>query len=523
MQKISTFILIGILLVAAFFRLWQLNTLPPGLHPDEAANGLDIIRMIDNHDFRVFYNTNGPREALFFYLQGIFVAFGVFFPIPGLGFTQLALRLAPAILGILTVFGLYLLVKQWLGKNAALIASFLLAVSSWHVQFSRNGFRAIMVPFILVFLFYFLTKALREKRPIYFVATGVFFALGFYTYLSYLMIVPIAFFFLIYLLLFYRSQLWVFLKENWRNIVLGIAAAILIYLPMGLYFAKHPGDFLARSAGTSILNPELGSPIQLLLENTAKALFMFTNAGDENYRHNLGGSPMLDPMVGIFSAVGIFIALLRIKKPEYFFLLLWFGFMLAPTILTGEGIPHALRAVGTIPVMYIFAVLAIQPLHRYLHKKIPARKIANVFLIFILIFSAAYGYMKYFVVWAKDPATYRAYDADIASMAAFLNTIPKDIQKYALILGYSNHSLAFLTHDHKDHRIQGLYGISGNYYVIDHAENLNKIAILPSTKYIFVIQETLSKEARPILENRFPDGQFAAKDGFFYYSNAISN
>ena len=70
--NLYTILLAGILLLAVFFRFWQLNHLPPGLHPDEAANGLDIFRMRDHHDFRVLYNTNGPREALFFYLQAIF-------------------------------------------------------------------------------------------------------------------------------------------------------------------------------------------------------------------------------------------------------------------------------------------------------------------------------------------------------------------------------------------------------------------------------------------------------------------
>ena len=64
-----------VIALAIFFRFYKLNTLPPGLHPDEAANGLDIFRILENHDWRIIYNTNGPREALFFYLQAIFVYF----------------------------------------------------------------------------------------------------------------------------------------------------------------------------------------------------------------------------------------------------------------------------------------------------------------------------------------------------------------------------------------------------------------------------------------------------------------
>src|SRR5437870_223074 len=88
--------LLGLLLIVALaisYRFWQLNHLPPGLHPDEAANGLDVFRILEKHDFRPLYNTNGPREALFFYLQAFFVWL--------FGNTILALRLAPALFGSL--------------------------------------------------------------------------------------------------------------------------------------------------------------------------------------------------------------------------------------------------------------------------------------------------------------------------------------------------------------------------------------------------------------------------------------
>lgn len=503
-------LLILILIIAAFFRFYKLDTLPPGLHPDEAANGLDIIRMMDNHDFRVFYNTNGPREALFFYLQGIFVLL--------LGFTQLALRIAPAIIGVLTVWGLYLLSKEWLDKNTALLATFFLAVSSWHVQFSRNGFRAIMTPLILVFLFYFLTEAVREKKRIYFILTGAFFALGFYTYLAYIMILPIIFFFIIYLLISKKLEFLEFLNSQQHNIIISLMAAAIIYLPMATHLFYHPGDFLARAGGVSILNSEFGNPIQSLVKNTAKALLMFNWAGDENYRHNYNGWPMLDPIVGIFFIIGFILTLFRLNQTPYFFAFLWFGFMLSPTILSAEGLPHSLRAVGVIPIVYILSALGFKSFYDYLSEKINLKEIAQFTLVAVLIFNLIYGYTRYFVLWANDPKIAQAYDSDISAMAKFLNTQPNNVEKYAVILGYSNHQLAFLTHDKNNHPIQGLYGISGNYHVINRVENLKKIW-LSSDKYVFVIQETVLKEAKPILLNFFPDGKLKARDGFFYYTN----
>ncbi|HVE80574.1 MAG TPA: hypothetical protein VNA68_00290, partial [Candidatus Dormibacteraeota bacterium] len=100
--------LVLIILIAIFLRFWQLDSLPPGLHPDEAANGLDVFRMFDNLDFRPLYDTNGPREALFFYLQAIFVGL--------LGNSILALRIAPAIIGVAAVIAVYAWGKSWFGS-----------------------------------------------------------------------------------------------------------------------------------------------------------------------------------------------------------------------------------------------------------------------------------------------------------------------------------------------------------------------------------------------------------------------
>lgn len=174
-------LLVGIILIAIFFRFYQLNSLPPGLHPDEAANGLDIFRILQNNDFRVIYNTNGPREALFFYLQAIFVYF--------MGNTILALRIAPALFGVLSVIAVYFATKEWFNRRTALIASFFFAISPWVVTIQRDGFRASMVPFFLALLLYFAAKAYKTNKSIFYVLSAVALGLGFYTYTAFSMII----------------------------------------------------------------------------------------------------------------------------------------------------------------------------------------------------------------------------------------------------------------------------------------------------------------------------------------------
>lgn len=52
-------ILLVILAVAGFFRLWGLETIPPGLYPDEAINGNQAI----SEAGKIFYPENNGREG----------------------------------------------------------------------------------------------------------------------------------------------------------------------------------------------------------------------------------------------------------------------------------------------------------------------------------------------------------------------------------------------------------------------------------------------------------------------------
>jgi 4-amino-4-deoxy-L-arabinose transferase-like glycosyltransferase len=263
MEKIKAFfkenyLLVLNLFLATVLRFYKLGSLPPGLHPDEAANGLDIISIFEKGKLAVVYGTNGPREALFFYFQAIFVYIGKVTHWTALNFTPLSLRIAPAIIGVLTVWGVYLLGKELFNKNVGLFASAAMAVSAWHIQFSRNGFRAIMAPLALVFLFYFFIKAYRDGKLRDYILTGLTLALGFYTYLSFRMVPLILIALAIFILVTDKS----FIKKNLKNI--GWMALVFLgaMIPMFIHFAYVPADILGR-ASTSIFNKELngGSPL----------------------------------------------------------------------------------------------------------------------------------------------------------------------------------------------------------------------------------------------------------------------
>ncbi len=421
-----------ILLGAAFFRLWQLNSLPPGLHPDEAANGLDIIQRIFHGDIRPLYNTNGPRESLFFFLQAPFVLL--------MGKTILALRLAPALIGIASVYLTYKLMQTWFSERAALAAAFFMATGSWAVTISRDGFRANLVPLVLVLTCWLVTLAIKKANLRWWLAAGGVYGLGFYTYIAWQITPLLLMLLIVYALVRYRKAALAYLKPL---AAFGLAALIVL-TPLGLYAAGHPGDVFGGRSSVSFTNADLnhGNALKTLATTLGKTALMFNFRGDPNYRQNLGGAPMLNALVGVLFILGILLCLIRIRDPRYLIILVIFGGMLLPEILTAEGIPHGLRAIGAMPMAYILAAIGLSELIARWQGIFPLNPIAKpllaVVLVLVLAFSVFYDYERYFVAWANDPATFEAYSEDAVAIANYMLDHPFGGRRYVVIDGYSD-------------------------------------------------------------------------------------
>jgi len=443
-DKKELFCLIFILVLASFLRLWKLDSIPPGLYPDEAINGNEAI----SSPGKVFYRENNGREGLFINL--IALSFSLFGP------NVFSLRLVPAICGILTVLGLYFLTKELFKtiKNqqltinnelVALLASFFLATSFWHINFSRIPFRAILVPLLLVFSFYFLFKGFRKKRTFDFIFSGILFGLGFYTYIAFTLAVLLLGMTLISKCLTHKG------KGSQKTFILNtlyfILAITIVALPIGIYFLKNPSDFLGRAAGVSIFTQE--NPLKALVRSLFSHLLMFNFYGDYNWRHNISGSPVLFWPVGILFLIGLFYSLregyFAFRKKNYsllttyFTLISWWFIMLIPGILTSEGIPHTLRSIGAIPPTFIWAGLGGSLIFEAIRKRIPfkVRGLNYYLIIFSLIFLILSfilaQYSRYFELWAKNPETKNAFSKDFVGIGNYLNSLADEIQKYVIV------------------------------------------------------------------------------------------
>ncbi|MFQ6049678.1 MAG: ArnT family glycosyltransferase [Candidatus Paceibacterales bacterium] len=518
MRKKTLIFLLIIIAVASFFRLPKLDSIPPGLYPDEAINGNEAI----TNPGQVFYPENNGREGLFINL--IHLSFSIF------GISIWSLRLVSAVIGILTVLGLYLLTKQLFIKcdearprHIALLSSFLLAISFWHVNFSRIGFRAILVPFILVFSFYFLFKGLRTQRKRDFIIAGVFFGLGFYTYSVFRSaVVLLAIVFLLWWLIYRKQNLE---KKFLFFIFYFLFFIFIIALPIGIYFLQNPKDFIGRTAEVSIFTQD--NKILAFGTSLISHLGMFNLYGDSNWRHNISKSPVLFWPVGILFLIGIaisikkLIASIEIKNYSLFTvhcsLLFWFFIMLSPGILTYEGIPHSLRAIGAIPPTFIFAGMGIEFLWRKVKEKVKINKflIFSIVLFFLSLLLAQYW--RYFIFWGKNPEVENAFSKNYVKIGNHLNSLPPEAQKFVVVnqsgvpvpwpdgIPMSAQTTMFIENKK--------YGKPQSVYLLP--EDLDKIKVNKMPTVIAPLQ--YDQNLFKILQIMFPEGKIQEKDGILIY------
>ncbi len=411
-----------ITILALFFRLYRLDAIPLGLHYDEAANGIDALGVLQGiHP--IFFEANSGREPLFIYLVAASIGL--------LGRNPLAIRVVSAIIGTATIPVTYFLVKELFSKvsdsprRLALLSSLWLALSYWHINFSRIGYRGILLPLLSSLSFYFLWRGWNlppqgKGRLLSFALSGVSLGLSLYTYIP-------SRFLPLFLLSFAgclsiassKERRW---RSEFRAILLVILVALLIFSPLGYYFLRHFDAFVQSARNVSVFNPlwNQGGVPRTLARNILQTLGMFVIKGDPNWRHNPAQRPAFNPFTASFFLLGLCIALHNYKRGPYLFTMLWMVVMSFPAILTASGMPHSLRSIGMLPAVYIFPAIGTEAVWGWLRERRSLPTVAHLFwlglsLLFIVV--GAFTYPDYFTPWGERLELQGAFDVVFVNAA----------------------------------------------------------------------------------------------------------
>ncbi len=423
-----------IFLIAAFFRLWQLNNIPPGLFGDEATDGLDALDVLAGRG-AVFFPANYGREGLHMWI--VAAAYRL------LGVTPFALRLPSVVAGIVTALATY-----WLGRElaryhlrnrdaaswavtlaplVALAAALYTATSFWHVHFSRFGIRGVFTPMCGALAFAALWRALNaaeDGRSGYAWAalSGLFLGLSLHFYTA-------SRFYPIFLVLFLVAQALIgrdtaLLRRYGKLFLVVFAVAALVFLPLGLYFVQHPGSFMQRASEVAAVG--VGNPAARMAQAAWANVrqFIVPGKGDTAQFYNLPGRAVFDLLTAALAVLGLAALLRRIRYTAPLFLLTWIAVMLVPSFLATDRFPTLPRVLGVIPANYFLPAIGLGVAAAWLWKILGTQRawIALSLAGIALMLHAGLTYRDYFTIWGPSPATFEAFEGDMTTAWAWLET-----------------------------------------------------------------------------------------------------
>lgn len=456
-----------IILACTALRLYQINSIPAGLHYDVAANAILVEEIAFRGQRPWFIEAYAGKEVLFFYSAALL--FRV------IGSSVFALRLAAAIWGILVVPVTFFAVRQVFRheKNVnwiAALCSALVAFSFMHLIWSRFGMRAITQPVMQALALGFLYRGLRRSTFTDLALAGLFTGVSLYTYLAaraFPIIIVIA---LATYIIFHHRQQYLRVAEirspfPTAGLSLFATVTILTLVPLGFFFLEHPQTFLARILQISIRQGESA----LLWPAFTRALGMLFVSGEPYDRFNIPGKPILDPILGALFIIGLSVTIWRlirqrngtasqhqIEVSAEIMLLVWVPIFLLPTALAiHEIFPSNVRAFGLIPLVFVYPARGLLAISEWVREKRAAyqdtvdkhstliRPMIVLSILSVLTFTHT-GY-EYFYVWAKQDTQHIANDGDLAHVSKDLNDIDLvDTNVYMSALHYRHPTVAYL-------------------------------------------------------------------------------
>ena len=478
----------GLTIIALVARAIGLESVPPGLHIDEAHNGMDALRIVAGAR-PIYLAGNDGREALYSYVQAPLVAW--------LGPTVQALRLASALLGALTVPMTYAFVRalpvrapRW----TAAIAAVLLAGMLWHVHFSRIAIRGVLLPLVeasgALALWTGLRRGETTGRWAWMAACGVLVGMSVYAHPAARLwpLVPLGFLFGRWVVA--RRAISGQARTDLIDLALVASVALLVALPLGVHALRHPDIVLGHATAVSVFDAEVGggSPLSRVATSVWRTTRAVVWRGGDSWYHGLKGRPVFDPLAALAFVGGVLMLLRSAIRPlvrrgsrvddigvgaatstveapgaersqpqiatsATAFLLLWLGVMALPAVLT-SGAPNFSRMIGLLPALCLPPALALVAMARFLSKRLRAEspyiaRIGWALAALVVAQTVLWTARDYSLRYANAEEPNTAFGAVTASRARALLELAEDGGPPVVtsLLVRERSVLSYLTHD----------------------------------------------------------------------------
>jgi 4-amino-4-deoxy-L-arabinose transferase-like glycosyltransferase len=337
-----------ITLVAFGARAINVVNEPNPFSGDEANFGLQALQVSEGLR-RNMFSTGVPFGQPSIYYFIIDLSNKVF------GVGVLATRAPSVFFGVTTIPLTYLLLRELFNRRVALVGAAFLAVYDLHIHFSRVGLNNISAAWITVLTLYFAARATRTQKPLDFGLAGAAAGLSLYSYVGARIAPVVLGLYFCWVVLANRR----FLLANLGNFLVLLAGFAVVAGPQGLFFFQVPDEFYASQRWANIfasgwLQKEEAfrhaSAMSILVDQFHHAFAVLVVEG-EHYHHYNAQVPLIDGVSRWPFFLGGVLALVHIRQPRYFLLLV----LLILTVVTGAALsfppPSAARLVTLTPAV----------------------------------------------------------------------------------------------------------------------------------------------------------------------------
>lgn len=386
-NKLTYIALLVIVILAGFLRFYKLDQVPASLNWDEVAAGYNAYTIANwgadeyGNKFPIIFTSFGDdKHPLHIYLTAIIVKI--------FGLSDFNTRSTSALLGTLSVIAIFFLTRELFNsKLAGLFASLFLAISPYHIHFSRGLWENNLA---LSFLIFGLTSFyLGIKKNNYLFPTAfIFIGLSFFSYHSAKIVVPIVV--LIVCLLN--------IKEVFKNKI-HLVLAVIATLFFGLLIISEPKILgFARINQTKFSEEQAnkaGGKFNLVFDNYKRNfnynyLFLTGDQGPRASVKIIGQFYKLDLLLLIIG----FISLALKKK--------WHALVVILTWVLVSPIPSSVSSIEPSSIRGIFIIAPILLLSAYgasnlvLLFKSDILKVVVSILIIIFLGREVINYLNYY-------------------------------------------------------------------------------------------------------------------------------
>lgn len=207
-----------------FLRFFNNTSNPNSLNIDEVAYGYSAYSILKTgHDENGFFmpitfkSTGDYKNPLLIY--SLVPSVAVF------GLNEFSVRFTTGLVGTLTIMAFFLFTLSLTkNKKIVLISTAFLAISAWHIYYSRLASDHAIGLLLIILGMYFFQKMLSNGRLWAFLS-AVMFILSMYAYHSQRLFVPML---LLFLLVIYRGQL----KQRRSSVLIFISTCLILVLPL---------------------------------------------------------------------------------------------------------------------------------------------------------------------------------------------------------------------------------------------------------------------------------------------------